>query len=113
MSRSSEFVEFVVENLQALGPVYPKRMFGGHGIFMDGLMFGLITDDTLYLKADALNEAVFEEHGLAHFEYHRKDKLVRLSYRLAPESVFDDPDELVEWGGRSYAAARRSNPRAV
>ena len=84
MSRSSEFVEFVVENLQALGPVCPKRMFGGYGIFMDGLMFGLITDDTLYFKVDALNDAAFEGLGLAHFKYHRKDKVIRMSYRLAP-----------------------------
>ena len=110
MTRSSEFVEFVVENLQALGPVYAKRMFGGYGIFLDGLMFGLVAADTLYLKADDVNDAAFDELGLGHFEFHRKDKIVRMSYRLAPEFVFDDPDELVEWGGKSYAAARRASP---
>ena len=43
-----EYVSYIVELMQSIGPVYAKRMFGGHGIFLDSLMFGLITDGTLY-----------------------------------------------------------------
>ena len=59
-----EFVAFVVESLRPLGPVSARRMFGGHGIFLDGVMFGLIADDQLYLKADEENRAAYEAEDL-------------------------------------------------
>jgi DNA transformation protein len=51
-SEEQEFVSYVVDMMQTIGPVYSKRMFGGHGIFLEGLMFALIADSVLYLKAD-------------------------------------------------------------
>ena len=50
--RQKEFVEHIVDLSQVIGPVYSKRMFGGHGIFLDGIMFGLVFRDTFYLKVD-------------------------------------------------------------
>jgi DNA transformation protein and related proteins len=50
MAQGSEFVDFVLESLQPLRGVSARRMFGGHGIYKDGLMFALIADDTLYLS---------------------------------------------------------------
>ena len=51
-SVEKEFVSYVVELMQSIGPVHAKAMFGGHGIFLEGLMFGLIADSVLYLKVD-------------------------------------------------------------
>jgi TfoX N-terminal domain len=71
MAREREFAGFVVESLRPLGPVSARRMFGGHGIFMDGLMFGLIADAQLYLKVDEGNRAAYEAEGLQPFTYAR------------------------------------------
>ncbi|MDH3725633.1 MAG: TfoX/Sxy family protein, partial [Thermoleophilia bacterium] len=70
---SREFAEHVVDLLQAMGPVDARSMFGGYGIFLDGLMFGLIADEVLYLKVDEENRPEFEELGLGAFVYEGKN----------------------------------------
>ena len=63
-STEKEFVLYVVELMQSLGPVRAKSMFGGHGIFLEGLMFGLVADSVLYLKVDKETENEFKDRGL-------------------------------------------------
>jgi DNA transformation protein and related proteins len=111
MAREREFVGFVVESLRPLGPVSARRMFGGHGIFMDGLMFGLIADAQLYLKVDEGNRAAYEAEGLQPFTYAGKGRRVEMSYREAPSAGFDDPDILCAWAREAYAAALRGDAR--
>jgi DNA transformation protein len=108
MTADREFVGYVVESLRDLGPVGARRMFGGHGIFMNGLMFGLIADDQLYLKVDDGNRAAFEAEGLQPFTYNGKGKPVAMSYREAPSEGFDDPEILCDWAREAYAAALRA-----
>lgn len=84
-------------------------MFGGHGIFCDGVMFGLVFDGTLYLKADTENIAAFEQEGLEQFTYARQGKLVGLSYYRAPDHLLEDPHEAVRWAQGSLAAALRAD----
>jgi DNA transformation protein and related proteins len=86
-------------------------MFGGHGIFMDGLMFGLIADDQLYLKVDDGNRAAYEAEGLQPFTYAGKSRRVKMSYREAPSEGFDDPDILCAWAREAYAAALRAEAK--
>jgi DNA transformation protein and related proteins len=109
MVAGSEFVDFVVENLQPLGAVSARRMFGGYGIFLDGLMFGLIADDQLYLKADDGNRAAYEAQDLQPFTYAGKGRTITMSYREAPSEAFDDPEVLCDWARQAHAAARRSD----
>lgn len=109
MAGNSEFVGFVVESLRPLGRVGARRMFGGHGIFMDGLMFGLVADDQLYLKVDDGNRAAYEAEGLQPFTFVSKGRLVETSYREAPSEGFDDPEILCDWAREAYAAALRAN----
>ncbi len=71
-------------------------------------MFGLVADDTLYLKADAKLAKDFEAKGLGPFEYETGDKVVKMSYYLAPDEILDDPNEAVLWAQRSYEVALRS-----
>jgi DNA transformation protein len=108
MARSSEFVEFVVESLGPLGGVSARRMFGGFGIYKDGVMFALIAYDQLYLKVDDGNRAAYEAAGLPHFTYADKGKPIRMPYREAPPEGFDDPDILCAWARDAYAAALRT-----
>jgi DNA transformation protein len=105
---SRQLAEHVAELLQAMGPVEARAMFGGHGIFVDGVMFGLIADEALYLKADAENRAEFERLGLEPFVYRRKGRPVTMSYNAAPPEALEDAESLTHWAESAYAAARRA-----
>ncbi|KGE78168.1 TfoX/Sxy family protein [Halomonas salina] len=103
----SEYTEYLRDVFVRLGPIDLRRMFGGHGVYHDGVMFALVVDETLYLQTDAGNVEDFEREGLPAFEYLRRGKVVRLSYRQAPEALFEDPELAQEWACRSLQAARR------
>lgn len=105
---SREFVEHIVDLLQGMGPVDARAMFGGYGIFLDDLMFGLIAHEVLYLKVDDENRPDFEELGLDAFVYQGKTGPVTISYREAPPDALEDAEQLGRWGARAYAAARRA-----
>ena len=111
MAVSAEYKAFVREQLEALGPVRIRAMFGGAGVYFDDLMFGLIVGETLYFKADAQNRAAFEEEGQEPFMYQPppKDgqarKAVSMSYYEVPERLYDDPDEMVVWARDALSAA--------
>ncbi len=104
----SEFVHFVVESLQSLGPVTARRMFGGHGVFLHELMFGLVAWDTLYLKADDANRTRFEARGLERFTYQARGRAMQMSYYEAPAEGFDDTAILCDWAKDALAAAERA-----
>ena len=108
MARGSEFVEFVLENLQPLRGVSARRMFGGWGIYKDGVMFALIAYDQLYLKVDDGNRAAYEDAALPHFTYTDKGKPIRMPYCEAPSEGFDDPEILCAWAREAFAAALRT-----
>ena len=110
-TQEKEFITYVVELMQSIGAVSAKRMFGGCGIFMDGLMFALVADNTLYLKADSETESEFEEKGLERFKYNKKGKEYSMSYYSAPEEALEDVDEMSDWALKSYGAALRAATR--
>lgn len=104
----SEFADYLGEIFDRFGPIQSRRMFGGYGIYHDGTMFGLVADDVLYLKADEQTSRFFEEMGLDQFEYVKNKKAMKMSYYLAPEAIFDDPEAANLWARRAYDAALRS-----
>lgn len=108
MAASPDFVEFVQELFAPLGGVSVRRMFGGAGIYCRGLMFGLIVDDTIYLKADGNSKTAFEERGCGPFIYDAKGKPVRMSYWQMPPELIDDADEAVAWARTALGVARAS-----
>ena len=103
-----EFVSYVVDLMQSIGPVYAKGMFGGYGIFLDGLMFALIADNTLYLKAKQETEAEFQAIGLEQFTYHKRDKELRMSYYEAPEEALEDAEVMRNWADKAFGAALKA-----
>jgi DNA transformation protein len=105
----SDFIPFVQELLEDWAPVLARRMFGGHGLYHEGLMFAIIMDQRLYLKADEVNRPEFEALGLAPFTYAMKGKDVALSYWAAPDTLFDDPQEAVLWARSAWDAALRDH----
>ena len=86
-------------------------MFGGHGIFLEGLMFALIADRTLYLKADKQSENEFRSRELEAFTYNKKGKKYSMSYYQAPEETMEDAEEMNVWANKAYAAALRAAAR--
>jgi DNA transformation protein and related proteins len=104
--------EFIRELFGQFGPVTVRRMFSGAGIFRDGLMFGLVIRDVIYLKVDETNVAEFEREGSAPFTYTRGRTSGRpsqraLPYWQLPERLYDEPDELAVWARRAFAVAER------
>ena len=109
--KEKEFVTYVVEVMQSIGPVHAKFMFGGHGIFLEGLMFGLIADSVLYLKADNKTESEFEARGLEAFTYNKKGKQFKMSYYQAPEETLEDSEEMNLWANKAYSTALKATSK--
>lgn len=107
----NEFVEHLHEVFRDFGRISARRMFGGCGIYYDGVMFALVADDVLYLKADDSSSEHFASRGLARFQYNKGGKVVNVSYYEAPGEIFDEPEAAVEWARRAVDAALRAKSR--
>ena len=105
MKKQDEFIDFLLEQMQALGPVSAKAMFGGFGIYVDDLMFALVADDVLYFKTSAEDLPEYERQGLNPFSYQRNGKSYSMSYSEAPAEVLDDSEAMQQWANRAIAAA--------
>lgn len=111
MTASQPFLDLLKDGLRDLGPVSARRMFSGAGIFADGVMFALVFNDTLYLKADSETEPTFTAEGLAPFSYNRNGRMVSLSYWRAPERLLDDPEEMLTWAKAALGVAKRTSSK--
>jgi DNA transformation protein len=108
MVASDSFAEFLREQLAPLGHITMRRMFGKTGVFCDGLMFAMVTDDTLYFRVDDDNREAFKEaESYPPLNYGKKGRTIDLAFWRAPERLFDEPDEFVAWARLALAAARR------
>lgn len=98
---------FLEEMLAPLGGVSIRRMFGGLGLFREGLMFGLVADGDLYLKALPDERAAFAAEGGAPFSPEMGGRTATMiSYWRAPDRLGDDPDAFLAWARRACAAAQ-------
>jgi DNA transformation protein len=108
VTAESALVEHLTDVLRPLGGIAARRMFGGAGVFRDGLMFGLISDEVLYLKADATTRPAFEAEDLGPFTYGTKNgDRVLTSYWRAPDRLLDDDEEMRDWCRRAADVAAR------
>lgn len=113
MATSAEYLDFIKEQLADFGPVSVRRMFGGAGVFRDGMMFALIVDETLYLKADLVSQGEFEALDLPPFTYSAKGgRRTVMAYWRAPEVCLDDRDEMTDWARKAFGAALRAKKPA-
>lgn len=108
MSSSNDFVDHVRELLAPAGSVAVKRMFGGHGVYLDGVFMAIVADDELYLKVDDVTRADFEAEGCAPFVYTKDGKDMAMSYHRAPGEAMDAPHLMRSWARRALEAALRA-----
>ena len=108
------FTELCVEMLSPLGPVRVRRMFGGQGLYVDGLFVAIIDDGQLFLKSDDANRARFDAAGCAHFCFPKDGELVETSYRRPPEEALESPPLMLPWARLALEAAlRAANAKAA
>ena len=113
---SPEFVAHCTELLAPLGGVRVRRMFGGHGFYIDELFAALIAGERLYLKVDAQTRPLFEAAGCEPFIYDSSGKNVSLGYFSAPEEAMESPPLMLPWARHALSAAvraRAAKPRAA
>jgi len=106
MRPSESFKTFIKDQLAAFGPVGIRNMFGGAGVYADDVMFALIADDTLFLKADGTTARAFEAEGMRPFTYTAKGgKPIAMSYWEVPPRLLEEPEELAGWAREAHRIA--------
>lgn len=106
---TDDFRDFALEQLRRATPatITHRAMFGGVGIYADGLFFALMADDLLYFKVDDTNRGDFEARGTGPFlPYGDPDR--PMSYWQLPGEALEDPAELGVWVERAIDVARRA-----
>jgi len=109
VANRGDFVDHVRELLAPAGRVTARRMFGGHGIYLDGLFVAIVADDELYLKVDDITRAAFDAESCAPFVYSKDGKPTTMSYRRAPGEAMDTPHLMLPWARRALEAALRTH----
>ena len=104
---SDDFLDYLRELLGDGGPVDLRPMFGGHGVYRAGTIVGIVLDETLYLKVDAMTRPRFEAAGCAPCVYDMKGRALTMSYWSVPAEAMDSPKAMRPWMDLAYAAALR------
>ena len=104
----SDFVDYVVHDLLSeLAGVKAQAMFGGWGIYQDGVIFAIIVDDQLYFKVGDTNKSKYQQHGSRPFTYESRGKSISMSYWEVPADVMEDRDEIKRWAEESHQISRQ------
>jgi DNA transformation protein len=106
MSVRDEYLIYVIGQLECIGPVQSRRMFGGAGLYFDGLFFGLIADDILYFKVDDSNRSDYEAADMSAFRPF-PDKSTVMQYYEVPIDALENKNTLYKWAEKSIRVAQR------
>jgi len=107
MTHDDGFVEYICELLLPLGQAQGRPMFGGYGVYLDGLMIGLVIDGGCFLKADDLSKHEFLKAGCEPFVYHGQEKPITMNYWTVPAEALESEREMERWARLAIAAAER------
>jgi DNA transformation protein len=108
MASDPGFVAHALDLLSLLGGVEARRMFGGHGLYAGGVMFGLLDDGELFLKTDATTRDRFVAAGCRQWSYvHGKVRMEETSYFQPPDDAHEDPEAMLPWARLALEAAVR------
>jgi DNA transformation protein len=106
---SDSFRSYVLDQLQELGDVAPKSMFGGVGLYCRGVFFGIIAGDVLYLKVDGTTQDDYRKAGSKPFKPYA-DRPVTMKYYAVPLDVLESAPELAAWARKAVDVAERCQP---
>ena len=99
---------YLEEMLAPIGGVVFRRMFGGQGLFRDGVIFAVISRDVLYFRGDEQVAPEFERAGAERWGAVMGGRVTHMPYWRAPDAVLEDPDALRSWAAAAYDAALRA-----
>ncbi len=106
MPVSDEYLTYVVDQLECVGPVQARRMFGGAGLYCNGLFFAIVADDVLYFKVDDSNRPDYESAGMGAFRPF-PDKSNVMQYYEVPIEALENRDTLYDWARKALDVAER------
>jgi DNA transformation protein len=107
MAVQPRYLAYILEQLEGLGSVQSRRMFGAVGLYRDGLFFGLIDDDTLYLKTDETNSAQYQTRNMPRFMPPVNRPMGPMGYHQVPADIIEDAESLASWARQSVEVALR------
>ncbi|HWK75183.1 MAG TPA: TfoX/Sxy family protein [Povalibacter sp.] len=117
MTVSADYLAYVIDQLAPFAKVTSRRMFGGAGLYADGLFFALLAEEELYFKVDDSNREDYVARGHRPFRpFPDKPEMSSMNYYQVPAEVLEDPDELKQWARKALAvaaaaAAAKSKPK--
>jgi len=104
---ADDFIAHLQDLFAPLGRVQARSMFGGHGLYFDGLMFAIVLDGALYLKVDEQTRPAFSAAGCHPFVYMGQKKPIEMSYWSVPEEAMETAQDMRPWAQRAMGAALR------
>lgn len=112
MSLDAGLIDWVSEAMAPAGSVTHRRMMGGATLYLDGVVFAILTrDGGFWFKADRDSDALWDAAQCARFTYDRDGAVATMNYRRAPDAVYDDADAMREWAAHAIAAGMRAPVR--
>ena len=105
MAVSSDYLQYVLDQLSRVPRVTSRRMFGGIGLYSDGVFFGIIDNDTVFFKTDDSTRETYIARGSVPFRPYKDRPDVSMSYFQVPADVLEDTDECVPWARAAVRAA--------
>ena len=100
------WIDGITDRLSGLGDISARAMFGGHGLYWRGVIFGIAHRERLYLKVDERSKPAFEARGMGPFRPNERQTLK--SYYEVPPEVLADPEALLSWAGEAIRAGQSS-----
>jgi DNA transformation protein len=108
MAVQPQYLAYILEQLEGLGDLRSRRMFGGVGLYRGELFFGLIDDDTLFFKSDSTNSAEYIARKMPRFMPFPARPEAVMAYYQVPADIVEDAESLVAWARKSVAVALTS-----
>ncbi len=106
----TNFLEYIVYDvLLGIDDISYRPMFSSYGIYKDGIIFAIVSNNNIYFKVDETNQAKYEKHHSQPFVYYRKNKKVSLSYWELPLSVLENKEEIKHWVEESCLISKKVN----
>ena len=104
MTVDKRYMDWVMGLLAPVGVITSRAMFGGYGIFENGIMFALVSKEPgLYFKVD--------ESIVNNFTDVESLRFKTMPYYEVPADILEDADELSVWAKRSIGVAKRTSKK--